>query len=222
MGEWGGESRLGMVQVSATREGRMPIFQLCPVHTEPDWWVSSEKIAIKPRQRTCKRTFKVKLTLHGVVTSLQNGQTWEKSPDIQVWTFLIPLSQLKSRWRIVVIPVRSKMLSMKAWLSGQSLGPGRLVLPRLAGLSTLLSSSETRPSLLLHKVKMKIIWELSHLYHESELLETKHWLWLEMLSCQLITTNLKHSWKSLSLKDQISLLLLYKNLSSISFVPSRC
>ena len=38
-----------------------------------------------------------------------------------------------------------------------SLGPGSLVLPRLAGLSTLLSSSETRPSLLLHKVKMKII-----------------------------------------------------------------
>ena len=88
MGGWGGESRLGMVQVSATREGRMPIFQLCPVHTEPDWWISSEKKSIKPLQQTCKLTLKVKLTLPGVVTSLQNGQTWEKYPEIKVWRFI--------------------------------------------------------------------------------------------------------------------------------------
>ena len=113
-----GLAQLGMVQVSASREGRMPIFQLCPVHTEPDWWISSEKKSIKPLQKMCKQPLKVKLTLPGVVTSLQNGQTWEKYPDIKVWRFLFQLSQLKSRWRIVVIPVRSKMLSMKAWLSG--------------------------------------------------------------------------------------------------------
>ena len=150
-----------MVQVSASREGRMAILQFCPVHTEPDWWILSEKISIKPLQRTCKQTRKVKLTLHGVVTSLQNGQTWEKSPDIQVWTFLIQLSQLKSRWRIVVIPVRSKMLSMKAWLSGPRDPAVLCCLDFTCRSPHYLAQVKLVPSPLLHKVKMKIIWELS-------------------------------------------------------------
>ena len=155
-----------MVQVSASREGRMPIFQLCPVHTEPDWWISSEKKSIKPLQQTCKLTLKVKLTLPGVVTSLQNGQTWEKYPEIKVWRFIFQLSQLKSRWRIVVIPVRSKMLheGLTVW----SPRPCSLVLPRprLAGLSLLLlGSSETR------SLKMKIIWERCHFYFILSLTE---------------------------------------------------
>ena len=30
------QTQLGMVHISPRREGRMPIIQLCPVHTEPD------------------------------------------------------------------------------------------------------------------------------------------------------------------------------------------
>ena len=96
--EWGqraaarAQTQLGMVHISPRREGRMPIIQLCPVHTEPDQWISLEKNCIKSQQTWRKTSFKVKLTHPGVVTSLLNGQTWHKSPDIKVWTFLFRMS----------------------------------------------------------------------------------------------------------------------------------